>query len=307
MKKSGHIAIITDDPGWHGQCLSESFLSHGYASSMVSLTDCAYRIDNDAGILDIPGFYPQLPDGVFVRGIPGGTLEQVVFYLNILHGLFHSEVKVYNDGRAIERTVDKALTSFLLRQAGVSTPSTWVFDNREQALKTAHQQLLNGYQLVFKPLFGSQGEGLQLVSRDDQLESVIGHNGIYYFQQFISSSTDCYFDWRVFVINGKAVAAARRIGTHWLNNVAQGGRCEVAFLDNDLSQLAEGAVSVLDMDYGGVDIIADESGRLYVLEVNSVPAWKGLQKVCDFLIVDRLVDDFISKLNHEKRVQIAAI
>ncbi len=281
-------------------------MSAGYEATTVSLTECAYRMDHGESVLDIPGFYPQLPDGVFVRGIPGGTLEQVVFYLNILHGLSQAEVKVYNDGRAIERTVDKALTSFILQQAGIPSPPTWVFADRQQALKAASEQLSNGHQLVFKPLFDSQGEGLQLVRDVDMLKTINEYNGVYYFQCFISAHEENYFDWRVFVVNGKAIAAARRSGTNWLNNVAQGGRCEPAFLDKGLSHLAEQAVSVLNMEYGGVDIITDADGRLYVLEVNSVPAWKGLQNVCDFSVADCLVEDFISKLKHKKRVRIAA-
>jgi RimK family alpha-L-glutamate ligase len=295
MTEQGRIAIITDDPGWHGKRLSESFLAYGYDSTMVSLTDCSYRMD-DACVLDIPGFYPQLPGGVFVRGIPGGSLEQVVFYLNILHGLKQVGVSVYNDGRAIERTVDKALTSFLLHQAGIPTPPTWVFSNRDQAMRTARQQLLNGSNLVFKPLFGSQGEGLQLISDPEMLNTVLDHNGVYYFQHFIAPADGQCFDWRVFVINGKAIAAAKRNGINWLNNVAQGGRCEPALLDKSLSHLAEHAVGLLDMDYGGVDIISDAEGQLYVLEVNSVPAWRGLQTVCDFSVADLLVDDFVGKL-----------
>lgn len=307
MMEQGRIAIISDDPGWHGKRLRESFVARGYASTVVSLTDCALHMDGGPAVLGIPEFYPQLPDGVFVRGIPGGSLEQVVFYLNILHGLKQGEIKVYNDGRAIERTVDKALTSYLLNQAGIAMPATWVFSQRDPAMHIARQQLLSGHQLVFKPLFGSQGEGLQLISRIDELSNVVDHNGVYYFQRFIASADGSCFDWRVFVINGKAVAAARRHGTHWLNNVAQGGRCEPAVLDKGLAELAEHAVSLLDMDYGGVDIISDAQGQLYVLEVNSVPAWRGLQKVCNFSVADCLVDDFIGKLNHTKQVRFAAI
>lgn len=49
------------------------------------------------------------------------------------------------------------------------------------------------------------------------------------------------------------------------------------------------------MPYAGVDIIRDEMGRYSVIEVNSVPAWKGLQSVSDIVIADKLADDFLSK------------
>ena len=52
----------------------------------------------------------------------------------------------------------------------------------------------------------------------------------------------------------------------------------------------------MDIDYCGVDIIRDRHGNLYVLEVNSIPAWKGLQGVVDVDIAQALVDDCLGLL-----------
>ena len=60
-------------------------------------------------------------DAVFVRGIPRGSLEQVIFRVDALHVL---GVPCLNSPRAIERTVDKFLASALLARAGVPTPRT---------------------------------------------------------------------------------------------------------------------------------------------------------------------------------------
>jgi glutathione synthase/RimK-type ligase-like ATP-grasp enzyme len=64
--------------------------------------------------------------------------------------------------------------------------------------------------------------------------------------------------------------------------------------DLRLCRLAEDAVRALDMNYAGVDIIRDEHGRYSVLEINSIPAWKGLQGVTEIDIAERLVEDFLS-------------
>jgi glutathione synthase/RimK-type ligase-like ATP-grasp enzyme len=45
-----------------------------------------------------------------------------------------------------------------------------------------------------------------------------------------------------------------------------------------------------------VDIIQSVTGEYYVLEVNSVPAWKGLQSVADVDIAELLVNDFLNNL-----------
>lgn len=296
----GRIAIVTDDPGWHGARLKQAFAVHGFEACYLSLTACRFNLDGEGLPISMPGFEAELPAGVFVRGVPGGSLQQVSFFLDILHGLTLLGVPVYNDARSIERTVDKGMTSFLLHCADIPTPPAWVCNDRETAVAVAARELERGHQLVSKPLFGSQGEGVQRHRTLDDLESLADSNGIFYLQRFVDSGA-VYHDWRVFVIRGRAVAAMRRCGVSWLNNVAQGAHCEAARLDEDgvLRRLAEDAVAVIGMPYAGVDIIRNEAGGYSVIEVNSVPAWKGLQSVSDIVIADRLADDFLSQCHRQ--------
>lgn len=288
------IAIITDDPGWHGKQLCRAFEARSCVAEYVSLTDCRIQITDDLPIL-IPGFQQMLPDAVFIRGVPGGSLEEVVFYLDVLHALKILAVPVYNDGRAIERSVDKAMTSFLLQQAGISTPKTWVLRDREQALAVAEQELAAGHYLISKPLFGSQGEGIRRIEKSTDLLWLTGSHGIYYLQRFVECEGDGYSDKRIFVINGKAVAGMRRRGISWLNNVARGASCEAIELTAEVTELAVRAVTALQMDYAGVDIIRGRDGQLTVIEVNSVPAWKGLQGASGVDIAGLLVDDLLQR------------
>jgi RimK family alpha-L-glutamate ligase len=302
----GRIAIITDDPGWHGAHLRRALTERGYDSAYASLTACRLNLECDGLPVILPGFEDKLPDGVFVRGVPGGSLEQVVFYLDVLHALKALGIPVYNDARAIERTVDKAMTSFLLKRAGIPTPPTWVVSERERALAIAERELRAGHPLVSKPLFGSQGQGLQRYDTLDELTNLSDSNGVFYLQRFVSCGTEPH-DFRIFVIRGKAVAAMRRCGVTWLNNIAQGARCEPARLDDLLlCRLAEDAVNVLDMDYAGVDIIRDVQGRYTVIEINSVPAWKGLQSVSKAVIAELLAEDFLGQCRQTAYPEAAA-
>jgi RimK family alpha-L-glutamate ligase len=291
----GRIAIFTDDPGWHGKQLRLAFASRGFNSEYVSLTECKLNLDSSGSPISIPGFELNLPNAVFVRGVPGGSLQEVIFYLDILHALQIMGVPVYNHGHAIERSVDKGMTSFLLKNAGLNTPVTWVLRDRSEALAIAENELKNGHQLISKPLFGSQGEGVRRLEKMTDLFWLTSSNGIYYLQRFIKCEGQGYSDIRVFVVQGKAVAAMRRRGMSWLNNVAQGAKCEAIQLDTELSGLAIKATLVLAMDYAGVDIIRDENGQYHVIEVNSIPAWKGLESVCDIKIAKLLADDLITR------------
>jgi tetrahydromethanopterin:alpha-L-glutamate ligase len=289
------IPVFTDDPGWHGQRLKEAFAVRGYEAVFISLKDCYFNLNAGHSGLVIPGF-DQLPPIAFVRGVPGGSLQQVIARLDILHALEALGVKVYNDGRAVERTVDKAMTSFLLHQHRVSTPGTWVCESRHVAQAVIERESTQ-VPLVIKPLFGSQGQGVRLIKQGDTFPVPMERyvDGLYYLQTYIDSGEGAWHDHRVFVINGKAVAAMVRHGASWVNNVALGGRCEAIAHHGELGALAEEASRAVDINYCGVDIIRDAQGKLYVLEVNSIPAWKGLQAVTELDIAQALVDDCLEQ------------
>jgi tetrahydromethanopterin:alpha-L-glutamate ligase len=299
----GRIAIFTDDPGWHGKVLNQAFAKLGFSSDFVSLTECRLAIELGQIPVIIPGFEQGLPDAVFVRGVPGGSLEEVVLYLDILHALKLLNIPVYNDGHAIERSVDKAMTSFLLHQAGLPTPLTWVLRNRSDAIKIAENELKKGHYLITKPLFGSQGEGIRRIEKMTDLFWLTPSNGVYYLQRFVHCVGDGFSDYRVFVINNRAVAIMRRRGKSWLNNVARGASCEAIDLDPAIADIAVQAVKALAMDYAGVDIIQDRAGQYTIIEVNSIPAWKGLESVVNTsiatLLAEDLVNRYIKRISHE--------
>lgn len=301
------VAIMTDETGWHTRQLQAAFRARGFLGRCVDLADC--RIDTTAAWhgLVIPGFGRELPDAVLVRGIAGGTFEQVTKRLGVLHALRELGVPVYNDARAIERSVDKSMTSLLLHAARIPTPPTWATESHAQAQRIAMREGAAGHALVLKPLFGSQGKGLQLVGhvggvhhRMPDIEEAYG--ALAYLQRFVPPFTKPGFDWRVLVVGGRAVTAMRRVSAHWVHNVAQGARCEPAEVTPELAQLAEGAARALGMDYAGVDLIPSTppaaSGSelgIQVIEVNGVAAWQGLQRVTGFNIARALVDDLLDR------------
>ena len=292
---SRKVAIITDDPGWHGKQLTTSLKDRGLESCYLSLTDCLIEITEDASDIKLPGF-ENLPLGIFVRGIPGGSLEQVIFRLDVLHGLQDLGIAIYNSPKAIERTVDKPLTSLLLGRSGLPTPKTWICETTKRANEILENESSNSKKLVLKPLFGSQGIGIHLIDKVAGLVHDEKFAGIYYLQEFIERKNNDFTDIRVLVVDGIAKAAMTRRGESWITNRAQGANCEFLELNQDLTSLSEAACKVLDIDYAGVDLIQDKDGSFYIIEVNSIPAWYGLQKVVSFSIADCLVESFIKNI-----------
>jgi tetrahydromethanopterin:alpha-L-glutamate ligase len=291
------VAIMTSAPGWHGYRLARSFAALGVETRFVSLSDCRVDLDANRYGIVIPGFKGALPDGVFVREIDAGTFEQVTFRLSILHALAEWEVPVYNSARAIERTVDKSMTSMLLRRAGIPTPSTWVSEQSAAGRAVLMRQTARGHRLVLKPLFGSQGHGLQRLGAGDALPETAEYAGVYYLQRFVESrprSTESC-DYRVFVIGGRSVAAMVRRGADWVHNVAQGAQCAAIPLAADLCELSEHAVRTIGLDYAGVDLMRTADGAAVVIEVNGIPAWQGLQSVARVDIAQLLAQDFVAR------------
>lgn len=288
------IAIFTDAPGWHGRELKRAAQARDVTARYVSLSACHFDLERPHGIF-IPGYDQQLPDGAFVRAIPAGTFEQVTLRLGLLHALRELGVPIYNDARAIEKSVDKAMTSFLLHRAGIATPLTWVTEEGAVARRLLMKETAANNELVMKPLFGAQGEGLQRLVAGMALPDMQAYQGVAYLQRFVDAREKGWHDWRVFVIGGHALAAMQRHGKSWINNVAQGARCAAAEWDGELAALAERATAALGLDYSGVDLMRDHDGRAYVIEVNGIPAWKGLQSVTPLNIAQSLLDDLIER------------
>ncbi len=293
----GRVLIATDETGWHTRQLQQALKARGWESRCVDLEDCRFDSTVAWHGLVLPGFGTTLPDAVLVRGIAGGSFEQVTKRLSLLHALQALGLPVYNEPRAIERSVDKAMTGWLLQQAGVPTPPAWAMESPAQAQRLVMRESAAGRALVLKPLFGSQGKGLQKLGWVDgahvplpALEGTYGQ--LAYLQRCVP---DAAHDWRVLVIGGRAVAAMRRSGAGWVHNVAQGARCEAAELTPALARIAEHATAALGLDYAGIDLIPTPDGSPQVLEVNGVAAWHGLQKVTCFNIANALVADLIDR------------
>lgn len=269
------LVIFAEDPDWHCHRLAAACAARGARVTIETLRGCRFRLGEDGSGVEIPGLDGALPDAAIVRAIPNGSFEQVTFRLSLLHALRELKVAVTNDARAIERCVDKSMTSFLLQRAGIPTPPTFVSEESEPADQWRSRSRGD---VVVKPLFGAQGRGLRRLGADEALPNPATTAGVHYLQRYVGREDD-WHDYRVFVVGEEPVAAMRRQGASWITNVAQGGRCESVPCRGHLAELAVAATRAVCADYAGVDLIETKDGRLMVLEVNSMPAWKGLQTV----------------------------
>ena len=176
------VAILGSSGGWHARQLTDALTARGHEARLVPVTRMVGRIDGDVAIRGLEDC-----DAVIVRGIPRGSLEQVIFRVDALHVLVEGGVTCINGPRAIERTIDKFLASALLARAGVPTPRTIACERAEDALE-AFEEL--GGDVIVKPLFGSMGAGMTRVDDADVAYRVFHalalERAVYYLQETLS-------------------------------------------------------------------------------------------------------------------------
>jgi len=286
------VALFIDGADWHARRLAAALRAEGAEVVRTSLTRCRFDTGHPFG-LAVPGFADSLPDGVFVRTIAAGTFEAVTLRLGLLHALVAEGVPVWNSPRAIEACVDKAQTTWRLARAGVPTPPTFALEGREAAAEIVAAEAAAGHRTVLKPLFGSQGKALRLIAEPDALPPPEDVAGVYYLQRYVGAEAG-WHDHRVLVAAGRALAAMTRRGETWITNIRQGAAAEAWEAGEEAERLAVAAAAAVGADYAGVDLIRDRDGALQVLEVNSMPAWNGLQGVTAGDLTTALVRDFLA-------------
>jgi RimK family alpha-L-glutamate ligase len=280
------IGILGSRGSWHVEALVKALEERGILTDRFPITRLVARISDEPWVR-VGEHILEEYDAIIVRSIPGGSLEQIIFRVDVLHRLEDLGVRVVNSARTIERTVDKYYTSALLEDAGIPTPRTVVAERFEEAME-AFKELGD---VVVKPLFGSQGRGMTRVCDEDTAYRVfraleLGRY-VFYLQEFIPHAN---WDIRAFVVGYEVVAAMVRQADTWKTNVARGARTEPLTLDEELRQLSLKASRVLRAEYAGVDILRAESGGYYLTEINGIPGWRGLQSTTGVNIAGRIVE-----------------
>jgi RimK family alpha-L-glutamate ligase len=280
------VVVLAARAGWHTHELERAAAERGHQLTVLPYEGLVARIGPAPGLRS-RNTELDSADVVLARIIPSGSLEQIIFRVDALHRLEDRGIRVVNSPRAIERTVDKFWTSTLLEQCGIPTPETVVCDDPEEAI-AAYRTLGD---VIVKPLFGSMGLGMVRVSDEEMafrvFRTIEQIRGVYYVQRTVDHDGT---DIRAFVLGGRAIAAIERRASGWRTNLARGGTARSLSLSEQLSALAVRAAAAVGADYAGVDLLTGRDGTTYVLEVNGIPGWRGLQEATGLDIAGRLVD-----------------
>jgi len=282
------VVILSARTGWHTDELIRALTARGHLAAVLPYEGLIARVGAEAGltsdqisILDA--------DAVLARIIPGGSLEQLIYRVDALHWLENRGLRVVNSPRAIERSVDKFYTTTLLHDAGLLVPETVVCERVEDAMAVVRSM----GDVVIKPIFGSLGHGMVRVSDPDVALRVVRAldqiRSVFYIQRAIDHSGR---DLRVFVVGGRVLGAIERRAPagEWRTNVAIGGSATAVDISPEVERVALRAAAAVGADYAGVDVLPARDGALYVLEVNGIPGWEGLQQATGLDVATAIVE-----------------
>lgn len=288
------IAIIGNNRCWHAGKLAAALIAKGVETICVLPQQMRGSIGTRPYVTSWNKSHDSISlddcDAVIVRSIPGGSLEQIIFRVDVLHRLENAGVKLINTPGCIEKTIDKYYTSFLFEDHGIPTPRTIVTENFDEAM-AAYESMGD---VIAKPLFGSLGLGMVRLTDADTAYRVFTAwrtcQYVYYLQQFIPHNN---WDIRALVVGGRVIAAMRRVAKIWKTNINCGATAEALKLSPELEELCVRIASIFGAAYMGVDLLADNDGRYYAIEANSAPGWKGLQEVTHFDIGAEIAEHFV--------------
>ncbi|KON30354.1 hypothetical protein AC477_05010 [miscellaneous Crenarchaeota group-1 archaeon SG8-32-1] len=288
------LGIMTrDGDGWCSTQLRKAMnkqniipICFGYSSIIGRI-----KYTPDASVGDINML--QDLDAMITRPIGRGSLEEIIFRMNLLHKLERAGMLIINPPLAIERSVDKYCSLTLFQENGIPVPRTAVTESHDEALKCFYEL---GEDVVVKPVFGSRGVGATRINDPDVAARVFRtisfYHGVLYLQEFIPHGNS---DIRAFVIGDQVIAAMRRVSDNWKTNVSLGAKPEYLQLSSELENLAVKAAKVIGCKITGVDLMEGPEGPV-VIEINSQPGWKGLQSVTKTNIADEIISYVVSEL-----------
>ena len=282
------IALLASNPElYSNKRIMEAGEMRGHEMHFLNIKECYMKLDAKTPEIHYRGgLILNQFDAVIPRIRPS-----ITFYGCALTRQFEAmNVFCLNSSTAITQSRDKLFSLQLLLQSGIEIPTTGF---AHSPLDTDDLiKMVGGTPLIVKLLEGTQGKGVVLAETKKAAESVINAfkslNANILVQEFIKEANGK--DLRLFVIDGKVVAAIQReaLAGEFRANIHLGGTASVIKPTAEEKKIAIRAAKAMDLKVAGVDIIRSSKGPL-LLEVNSSPGLEGIESATNKDIAGEMI------------------
>jgi tetrahydromethanopterin:alpha-L-glutamate ligase len=295
LSGSLRIGVLSAYPAedWHAQRIAEAARRHGIVE-LLQPTDFGAEVAPTLCRVSVQG-RPSERFDLFLTPRALGDSGDPDVQIELYRLLSESGARVVNEVQALLLAIDKLRTSVLLSRAGLPSPRVFVVQN----LQEAEAVLAKLGRMVAKPLYGSLGRGVELVTQPQSLPRLIESQGALYLQEYLG---EVRRDLRAFVIGGHVEAAIVRRPPpgEFRANLRFGALGDPTELDRAAAELAVRAVRILGLDYGGVDLVELDSGP-QVIEVNGTPGFRGIYEATGRDMATPIVEHAISLISPKMR------
>ena len=261
------------------------------------------------------------------RAFDEGEPEFIIFYdkdITLAAALEKMGYRLYNSADAIDVCDSKVKTAEKIAEynlnykddeAKILMPKTYkvpfsyenigikdsysfdFLDYVEKDLSEAEKGALSdAYPMVIKESNSSFGMGVHLAgSREEAVKLICEYgNKECIIQEYLSYSSGR--DYRLQMVSDKCVCAMMRSNENdFRANITNGGKMsEYKPTDEDLS-LARNVMKCLKLDFAGIDIMHDKSGRTVFLEANSNAHFKNIYDLTGINAAEKMIEYIVAK------------
>lgn len=214
--------------------------------------------------------------------------------------LINAEVNtLYSETNACyTKTVDAddVTTYLLLRERGLPVVETVLFIPSRKSIASA-ADLLGGFPLIMKAGGGAHGVGVMYIDSMKALLSTADYlrkmNSECIVRKFVGNATHGRF-----IVLGNSVVDSieyRAPENDFRTNVGSNPTVMSKQFDNAVNRIAVDAVHALGYEFGGVDILIDDSGKPHILEVNFPCYFARAQQCSNIDIAEMMVQYLMNK------------
>ena len=269
--------------------LAEAAAAAGHAARVVDPLACCMRVDRRRPTIHQGARLRRLPEPDVVVPRMGALVTD--YALAVLNQMEMMGTPVVNRSQAIARARDKFRTLQILTRHDLDIPRTVIV--RDPGQIAAAVERVGGPPVVLKLIRGTQGIGVMLAERLEQVQAIIetvwdlGHEIL--IQEFVRESEGR--DLRALVVGEQVVAAIRRearVG-EFRANIHRGGAAAAVRLDPAAERAAITARRVMGLQVAGVDLLESAAGPK-VLEINASPGLEALESATGVDVAGAIVD-----------------
>jgi RimK family alpha-L-glutamate ligase len=275
------IAVLTHKPCSYSSIrLMEEAGKQGVGCQLVSFSDTALLVKE--GRVELRVFQDKGVRRVFSR--PKTLLSPIMMYALSLTRILEEEgLYVVNPFKGFMNTLDKMITYRNLCLRNLPIPDSLLTPSRERILGISPPFFL-------KPIYGSRGRGVKLVENTNTMPSLEAH-GAWVAQ---APARDLDWDLRVLILNGRVLAAMKRVSNKPVTNISQGGVGEAFEKEEEVAELAVKASEALNCVFAGVDM-SFKRGEAFILDVNPQPDFMGVEEATGVNVAREIIRHMFSR------------